>query len=139
MDTTERLKHQKKKVQDRRKIRKTEEKKEAEEAEKFDRDYYKLGGIQHIICSATMTIDNSGRVTPRQQKLMKKKGIQQSQMQSTLESLCKILKFRSKNPKVIDLTEEDQQEGTIMPSTLDENLVRCKQEEKDLYLYYLLQ
>lgn len=59
-------------------------------------------------------------------------------MQSTLENLCKILKFRSKNPKVIDLTEEDQEGGNIMPSTLAEYLVRCKQEEKDLYLYYLI-
>lgn len=59
-------------------------------------------------------------------------------MESTLENLCKILKFRSKNPKVIDLTEEEQ-EGNIMPSTLAEHLVRCKQEEKDLYLYYLIQ
>jgi ATP-dependent RNA helicase DDX24/MAK5 len=25
-----------------------------------------MGGIQHIICSATLTIDNKGRVTPRQ-------------------------------------------------------------------------
>ena len=36
----------------------------AEEGE-FAKDYKKVGGIQHIICSATMTIDNSGRVTPR--------------------------------------------------------------------------
>ena len=33
--------------------------------EEFQKDYLKLGGIQHIICSATLTIDNKGRVTPR--------------------------------------------------------------------------
>ena len=54
-------------------------------------------------------------------------------MQSTLDELCKILRFRSKNPKVIDLTEEDR-----MPDTLAEKVVRCKKEEKDLYMYYYL-
>jgi hypothetical protein len=39
-----------------------------EDEEKFDRDYYKMGGIQHIICSATMTIDNQGRITPRKRE-----------------------------------------------------------------------
>lgn len=33
----------------------------------------KLGGIQHIIASATLTTDNKGRITPRKQKLDKKK------------------------------------------------------------------
>ena len=32
---------------------------------------------------------------------------------STVEQLCKVLKFRSKTPKVIDLTEEQR-----MPDTL---------------------
>jgi len=63
-----------------------------------------MGGIQHIICSATMTIDNRGRVTPVSQKLMKKKGEKLRDKQSTLDALCELLKFRSKNPKVIDLT-----------------------------------
>ena len=40
--------------------------------EDFQKDYHKLGGIQHIICSATLTIDNKGRMTPRQQKFLKK-------------------------------------------------------------------
>ena len=35
---------------------------------------------------------------------------------STLEALCNTLRFRSKNPKVIDLTDEDQK----MPDTLVE-------------------
>ena len=52
---------------------------------------------------------------------------------NTIEELCKVLKFRSKNPKVIDLTEEER-----MPDTLDEKAVRCSVEEKDLYLYYYL-
>lgn len=55
---------------------------------------------------------------------------------STLDALCETLKFRSKHPKVIDLTIDDG-EGS-MPSTLSEYMVRCKNEEKDLYLYYFL-
>lgn len=35
------------------------------EDEEFDKAYTKAGGIQHIICSATLTIDAKGRVTPR--------------------------------------------------------------------------
>ena len=31
----------------------------------FNKEYQKAGGIQHIICSATMTIDKQGRITPR--------------------------------------------------------------------------
>lgn len=38
---------------------------EALEDEKFTKEYTKAGGIQHIICSATLTIDDKGRVTPR--------------------------------------------------------------------------
>lgn len=68
---------------------------------------------------------------------MKKKGIQH-EMQSTLEALCNTLRFRSKNPKVIDLTEEHEN-GGMMPSTLSEQVIRCKQDEKDLYMYYFLQ
>jgi len=49
-----------------------EEKKSAEELALFMKDYYKMGGIQHIICSATMTIDNLGRITPKREKMMKK-------------------------------------------------------------------
>jgi hypothetical protein len=52
---------------------------------------------------------------------------------NTLDQLCKTLKFRSKMPKVIDLTEEER-----MPETLTERAVRCKVEEKDLYMYYYL-
>jgi ATP-dependent RNA helicase DDX24/MAK5 len=58
------------------------------------------------------------------------------QQRSTLEKLCDTLRFRSKNPKVIDLTEEDSGK---MPETLTEFAARCKVEEKDLYLYYFLQ
>jgi ATP-dependent RNA helicase DDX24/MAK5 len=47
------------------------------------------------------------------------------------------LKFRSKHPKVIDLTIEDGVGS--MPETLQEYIVRCKSEEKDLYMYYFLQ
>lgn len=47
-------------------------KKEEEEDKEFDKDYLKYGGIQHIICSATMTIDNTGRITPKQEKKNKK-------------------------------------------------------------------
>lgn len=38
---------------------------EIEKENEFNKDYLKFGGIQHIICSATMTIDNSGRITPK--------------------------------------------------------------------------
>jgi hypothetical protein len=64
---------------------------------------------------------------------MKKKGLKISDQKDTLEALCKILRFRSKNPKVIDLTEEQR-----MPDTLAEKVIRCKNDEKDLYLYYYL-
>ena len=50
-----------------------------------------------------------------------------------MDELCKIVKFRSKNPKIIDLTEEER-----MPDTLIEKVVRCKKEEKDLYMFYYL-
>ena len=83
-----------------------------------------MGGIQHIICSATMTIDGKGRVTPRQQKkakALKKKGIEAASLQSTMEALCTTLKFRSKNPKIIDLTEQIDASGkSMMPETLSE-------------------
>jgi hypothetical protein len=46
-----------------------------EEEEQFAHDYKKMGGIQHIICSATMTIDNSGRITPKMMKKLKKNGL----------------------------------------------------------------
>ena len=36
-----------------------------EQDDEFHREYMKMGGIQHIICSATMTINKLGRVTPR--------------------------------------------------------------------------
>jgi len=35
------------------------------EDDEFDKAYTKAGGIQHIICSATLTIDKKGRITPR--------------------------------------------------------------------------
>ena len=50
-----------------------------------------------------------------------------------MDDLCKIVRFRSKNPKIIDLTEEER-----MPDTLVEKVVRCKKEEKDLYMFYYL-
>jgi len=53
---------------------------------------------------------------------------------STVDQLCKLLKFRSHNPKVIDLTEEDR-----MPETLQEYAIRCSREDKDLYMFYYLQ
>lgn len=108
--------------------------------EKFKKEYYKAGGIQHIICSATLTIDKQGRVTPRgveKEKRMhakaKEKGLKIEETISTVDQLCKILNFRSKQPKVIDLTEEQR-----MPSTLHEYAVRCSRDEKDLYMYYYL-
>jgi len=124
--------------------------KQADEA--FTKEYLKIGGIQHIICSATLTIDKRGRITPRQQKLLKKKQQKErtkelagkksfkskhqdndEKEQSALDDLCRILKFRSKQPKVIDLTEEAR-----IPETLTEKVVRCKKEEKDLYMYYYM-
>jgi glycerophosphoryl diester phosphodiesterase len=60
---------------------KTEGKKEKTKSQKelkkledanFVKEYQKAGGIQHIICSATMTIDKQGRITPRIAKAEKK-------------------------------------------------------------------
>ena len=84
-----------------------------------------------------MTIDNSGRITPKKAKKLKKQGINQKDTVDTLEQLCKTLRFRSKTPKVIDLTDVDQN-NQRMPDTLTEMAVRCKPEEKDLYSYYFL-
>ena len=99
----------------------------------------RMGGIQHIICSATLTINNHGRITPRQQKLAKKQKRDANDGMSTLENLCNTLKFRSKNPKVIDLTDDQESKSHRMPDTLEELALRCKVEEKDLYLHYYLQ
>jgi ATP-dependent RNA helicase DDX24/MAK5 len=55
--------------------KRAEEKKRLEQEEQFAKEYKKMGGIQHIICSATMTIDNSGRITPKQTKKLKKQGM----------------------------------------------------------------
>ena len=108
-----------------------------EQEEEFAKQYKKMGGIQHIICSATMTIDNSGRITPKQLKKMKKQGIQKpAEKVDTVEMLCKTLRFRSKNPKIVDLTDDDKNQR--MPDTLTERAIRCKNEEKDLYTYYFL-
>ena len=131
------------KIEPGKKISKKEmERKRKEEEDKFAKDYKKMGGIQHIICSATMTIDNTGRITPKQVKKLKKQGMYaQKQTVDTLEMLCKTLKFRSKNPKVIDLTSAGEPgEGGVqrMPDTLTERAIRCKKEEKDLYSYYFL-
>jgi len=85
---------------------------EALEDEKFTKEYTKAGGIQHIICSATLTIDKQGRITPRgvekERRIHAKTKESGTKVESisTVEQLCKILKFRSRNPKVIDLTEE---------------------------------
>lgn len=130
------------------------------EDDAFIKDYLKFGGIQHIICSATMTIDDKGRMTPRgtekakrlklkeksggkakggPKKDDKKKGGKDdkkeelSVMEKSFSALCQVVKFRSKNPKIIDLTEEAR-----MPSTLSEQAVRCTKDEKDVYMYYYL-
>jgi hypothetical protein len=54
-------------------------------------------------------------------------------MDNALENICKVVRFRSKHPKVIDLTGEER-----MPATLEEKAIRCKKESKDLYMYYYL-
>lgn len=92
-----------------------------------------MGGIQHIICSATLTIDPNGRITPKKAKKQKKTAYNKQEATNTLEQLCSTLRFRSKNPKVIDLTEEER-----MPETLQEFALKCEQKEKDLYVYYFL-
>lgn len=122
-----------KKGGDQKKATRTEE-----EEEQFARDYKKMGGIQHIICSATMTIDTTGRITPKMMKKLKKSGLDQKQTVDTLTQLCKTLKFRSKTPKVIDLTEANEEGSQRMPDTLKELAIRCKKEEKDLHTYYFL-
>ena len=106
--------------------------------EDFARDYQRAGGIQHIICSATLTIDKAGRVTPRSAKRDKNKKVKgdakpEETTQQTIEAFCKLLRFRSKNPKVIDLTSEER-----MPETLSEKAIKCNKEEKDLFMYYCL-
>jgi len=106
-DQETRMKKSKEQGKDRKKQRVEEELAAIKEKEQFDKDYVKMGGIQHIICSATMIIDNKGRITPRQQKMMKKKGTEDKQNETTLEALCQRLKFRSKNPKVIDLNLDE--------------------------------
>ena len=74
-------------------------------------------------------------------KLKVKKGLKTADKKpsdekiSTVDDLCKMLKFRSRNPKVIDLTANEDER---MPETLNELAVRCKKEEKDLFMYYYL-
>eukprot|EP00347_Sterkiella_histriomuscorum_P007788 403347561 len=104
-----------------------------EQEEKFAAEYKKMGGIQHIICSATMTIDPTGRITPKKAKKILKSGHNKPEAVDTLEQLCKTLRFRTKTPKVIDLTEEER-----MPETLKEYALKCEQKEKDLYVYYFM-
>jgi hypothetical protein len=41
----------------------------------FAKEYQRMGGIQHIICSATLTIDVKGRITPKSVKRLKKQGV----------------------------------------------------------------
>jgi len=50
-----------------------------------------------------------------------------------IDKMEKMIKFKSKKPVIIDLTDEDR-----MPSTLQERAIQCKPSEKDLYLYYYL-
>lgn len=72
----------------------------------------------------------------KKQKLVQKFGKhakQEEPEKSSIEELCKMLRFRSKNPKVIDLTSEER-----MPDTLVERAVKCNKEEKDLFMYYYL-
>lgn len=109
-----------------------------EDKEAFNKEYMKMGGIQHIICSATMTIDNQGRITPRQLKKKKKQNFANKEGTSTLDNLCKTIRFKSKNPKIIDLTENEESKSHKLPDTLEEIALRCKVEEKDLYLHYYL-
>jgi ATP-dependent RNA helicase DDX24/MAK5 len=103
-----------------------------------------------------MTIDEKGRMTPRSVEKSKRLKLKEktggrikggkkkkdekdskekelSVMEKSFAALCQVVKFRSKNPKIIDLTEEAR-----MPSTLNELAVRCTKEEKDLYMYYYL-
>jgi hypothetical protein len=91
-----------------------------------------------------LTIDPKGRVTPRKMKKdakeKKKQQSQQSQRNkvavkkeilSTMESFAALLKFRTKTPKIIDLTANDNElneNGGRLPSTLVENAIHCKSE-----------
>lgn len=52
-------------LKDKKKPKKEIKKLTEQEEQEFARDYKRMGGIQHIICSATMTIDNTGRITPK--------------------------------------------------------------------------
>ena len=63
-----------------------------------------------------------------------KKGTEDSaKIDTALEGICNVVRFRSQQPKVIDLTSEER-----MPETLNELATRCKKEQKDLYMYYYL-
>jgi len=54
-------------------------------------------------------------------------------VEDAIEGICKVVKFRSKQPKVINLTQEER-----LPSTLIEKAIRCKVDEKDVYMFYYL-
>ena len=74
-----------------------------------------------------------GKLDKKKTAKFNKQADDENAEQNTLDELCKILKFRSKTPKVIDLTDDVR-----MPSTLLEKAIRCTKEEKDLYMYYYL-
>jgi len=92
-----------------KKMRKLSQKKlEQVQDEEFKKEYLRVGGIQHIICSATLTIDKKGRITPRSAKIERRKQLKvksgqkkrddnpKDEIQSTLDQMCEILRFRSK-------------------------------------------
>ena len=86
------------------------------------------------MCSATLTMDKSGRLHSRKKDKKKKKEKGDEGESEMLDQLCLTLKFKSRKPKVIDLTATEK-----MPSQLQETFVRCRDDEKDLYLLYFLQ
>lgn len=89
-----------------------------------------MEGIQTIVCSATLTLDGKGRIRNAKKK-SKKEGEENF---DALETICNKLRFKTKQPKVINLTNEMK-----LPSKLVETYHRCQTVEKDLYTFYFLQ
>lgn len=82
---------------------------------------------QTILTSATLTLNEEGRLTQKQKAKLKQKG----KTESRIDKIMSEVKFIK--PKVIDLTSEFK-----LPSGLTEEKLRCEDAEKDGFLYYFL-
>lgn len=74
-----------------KKVKKLRQKQIAQlEDEQFTKEYFKAGGIQHIICSATLTIDKQGRVTPRGVEKEKRLSLKAREKGQVLETVSTV-------------------------------------------------